>query len=123
MAKRTRKTRVQPASAGPATGGKPAAARSRAAEKKAPAVSPPVTGPALRWFVCERGDLHVYGPCPSCFQSGGGMLTGSTLPECRGIARARCAECGEIVDYFVDAAKQQAWKAEAIREPASTTAR
>ena len=75
------------------------------------------TGPTLRWLVCEDGDVHVFGPCPRCFSTSGGMLLGSALAESRGIARARCTECSETIDYFVDPDKQQVWKAEAIREP------
>ncbi len=26
------------------------------------------TGPTLRWLVCEDGDVHIFGPCPRCFQ-------------------------------------------------------
>jgi hypothetical protein len=105
MVKKSRKTRVEAASAKPAAAEKPAA------------------GPTLRWFVCEDGGVHVFGPCPRCFQSGGGMMLGSTLPESRGIARARCTECGETMDYFIDPRQQQVWKAEAIREPVGATQR
>ncbi len=112
MAKKTRKTRAGAASA------KPEAVEKAAVEK--PAVDPGATGPALRWFVCEDGGVHVFGPCPRCFQTSGGMLLGSTLPECKGIARARCTECGETIDYFVDQQHEKVWKAEAIREPAGS---
>ncbi len=119
MAKKTRKTRVETAPAKPA--GQQAAAGPVSVQK--PAIEQAAAGPALRWFVCERGDIHVFGPCPRCFQTNGGMVTGSALPESRGIARATCTECGETIDYFVDSQHQQAWKAEAIREPAGTAAR
>jgi hypothetical protein len=79
------------------------------------------TGPTLRWLVCEEGDVHIFGPCPQCFSTSGGMLLGSTLAGSGGIARARCTECGETIDYFVDPEKRQMWKAEAVREPVSTT--
>lgn len=79
------------------------------------------TGPILRWLACEDGDVHIFGPCPRCFHTSGGMLLGSTSPACRGIARAKCTECNETIDYFVDPQQQQMWKAEAIREPVNTT--
>ena len=79
------------------------------------------TGPTRRWLVCEDGDVHIFGPCPRCFSTSGGMLLGSTLTSSRGIARAQCSDCGETIDYFVDPQQQQMWKAEAIREPVSTT--
>ena len=75
------------------------------------------TGPILRWLACEDGDVHVFGPCPRCFHTNGGMLLGSTTPGSRGIARVKCTECDETIDYFVDPQQQQMWKAEAIREP------
>ncbi|MDM7999711.1 MAG: hypothetical protein QUS33_06860 [Dehalococcoidia bacterium] len=78
------------------------------------------TGPMLRWLVCEEGDVHVFGPCPRCFSTSGGMLIGSTLAASRGIARAQCTDCGESIDYFVDPQQKQMWKAEPIREPAGT---
>ena len=116
MVKKSKKTRVEAASAKPAVSAGPAAVEKPAAEKAA-------AGPTLRWFVCEDGGVHIFGPCPRCFQSGGGMMLGSTLPESRGIARARCTECGETMDYFIDPRQQQVWKAEAIREPVGTTPR
>lgn len=79
------------------------------------------TGPTLRWLVCEDGDVHIFGPCPRCFHTSGGMLLGSTSTASRGIARAKCTECGETIDYFVDPQQQQMWKAEAIREPVNAT--
>jgi hypothetical protein len=53
------------------------------------------TGPTLRWLVCEDGDVHIFGPCPRCFHTSGGMLLGSTLTASRGIARAKCTDCDE----------------------------
>lgn len=79
-------------------------------------------GPTLRWLVCEEGGVHIFGPCPRCFSTDGGMLIGSSLKSHRGIARAHCADCGETIDYFVDPQTQQMWKAEAIQEPVGTTA-
>ncbi len=79
-----------------------------------------VTGPTLRWLVCEDGDVHIFGPCPRCFSTSGGMLIGSTLTASKGIARVRCTDCDETIDYFVDPQQQQMWKAEAIREPVGT---
>lgn len=78
------------------------------------------TGPTLRWLVCEEGDVHVFGPCPRCFHTSGGMLLGSTLTASRGIARVTCTDCDETIDYFVDPQQQQMWKAEAVREPVGT---
>ena len=116
MAKKTRKTRVEAASAKPAASAGPAAV-------ERPAAEPASAGPKLRWFVCDDGGVHVFGPCPRCFQISGGVLLGSTLPGSRAIARAACTECGETVDYFVDPQQQQVWKAEAIREPVGTSPR
>ena len=78
------------------------------------------TGPTLRWLVCEDGDVHVFGPCPRCFSTSGGMLLGSTLTASRGIARVKCTDCDETIDFFVDPQQQQVYKAEAIREPVGT---
>jgi len=89
--------------------------------KRTKAVEKAATGPTLRWLVCEDGDVHIFGPCPRCFHTSGGMLLGSTSTASRGIARAKCAECGETIDYFVDPQQQQMWKAEAIREPVNAT--
>ncbi|MBN2099681.1 MAG: hypothetical protein JW753_08805 [Dehalococcoidia bacterium] len=79
-----------------------------------------VTGPTLRWLICEDGDVHIFGPCPRCFSTNGGMLIGSSLTASKGIARAHCSDCGETIDYFVDPQQQQMWRAEAIREPVNT---
>jgi len=79
------------------------------------------TGPTLRWLVCEDGDVHIFGPCPRCFHTNGGMLLGSSSTASRGIARAKCTDCDEAIDYFVDPQQQQMWKAEAIREPVNAT--
>ena len=79
------------------------------------------TGPILRWMACQHGDVHVVGPCPRCFHTSGGMLLGSSLAAHGGITTAKCTECGETIDYFVDPQQQQMWKAEAIREPVNAT--
>ncbi len=121
MAKKSKKTRVEAASAKPAVEKAAVSAGPAAVEK--PTVETTAAGPTLRWFVCEDGGVHVFGPCPRCFQSAGGMMLGSALPESGGIARARCAECGEAIDYFIDPRQQQVWKAEAIREPVGTAQR
>jgi hypothetical protein len=89
--------------------------------KKTKVEAKTATGPTLRWLVCEDGDVHIIGPCPRCFHTGGGMLLGSTLTASRGIARAKCTDCDETIDYFVDPQQQQMWKAEAIREPVNAT--
>ena len=78
------------------------------------------TGPILRWLACEDGDVHIFGPCPKCFSTNGGMLIGSTLTASKGIARVKCTDCDETIDYFVDPQHQQMWKAEAIKEPVGT---
>jgi hypothetical protein len=78
------------------------------------------TGPILRWLACEDGDVHIFGPCPRCFHTSGGMLLGSSSTVSKGIARVRCTDCDETIDYFVDPQQQQMWRAEAIREPVNT---
>lgn len=89
--------------------------------KKGTKVAAAGTGPVLRWMVCGDGDIHVFGPCPRCFNSNGGWLLGTSGVVAAGITRARCADCGETVDYFVDPEAQQMWKAQAIPEPSKVT--
>jgi hypothetical protein len=79
------------------------------------------TGPILHWMACEHGDVHVFGPCPRCFYTKGGWLLGTSGTVSEGITRAKCADCGESIDYFVDPTTHQMWQAQAIREPVKAT--
>ncbi|MFC2000443.1 hypothetical protein ACFLXE_06805 [Chloroflexota bacterium] len=64
----------------------------------------------LRWLVCGGGNLHIVAPCPSCHGTQGGLLLGTVAIAFRGVARVGCADCNEVVDYYVEASQGQIWR-------------
>jgi len=68
----------------------------------------------LRWLVCGGGNLHIVGPCPSCYSTQGGMILGTVASTFKGRISAKCVDCTTIVDYYVDANEEKIWKLEPV---------
>jgi len=67
-----------------------------------------------RWIICGTGNLHIYGTCPSCHSIQGGLLFSTVAATFMGVTTAKCTDCSETYNYYVDAREQGIWKMEAI---------
>lgn len=68
----------------------------------------------MRMIACDAGNVHVIGPCPKCYDAEGGLLLGSVSNVFEGRVQTACMDCAEVVDYYIDAKKEQLWKLEPI---------
>ncbi len=68
----------------------------------------------MRWLECSGGNIHLVGPCPTCFEQGGGLIVGTVSSSYKGRITAKCFDCGEMQDYYVDAQEGKVWKLEEI---------
>jgi len=69
---------------------------------------------AIRWLECGAGNLHIVGPCPRCGESRGGLVLGTVAGTYKGRVTARCTDCAEAVDYYVDAHEGRIWSLEPV---------
>lgn len=70
---------------------------------------------SVYYFTCDAGNIHVIEKCPRCaLNNKEGLLTGTAVRNLKGLITAKCADCGEIVPYYVDSAKNQLWRMSAM---------
>jgi hypothetical protein len=68
----------------------------------------------MRWLVCGAGSVHIIGPCPNCYASEGGLIMGTVALTYSGRVTARCLDCGNAVEYYVDANEEKIWRLEPV---------
>lgn len=68
----------------------------------------------MRWLACGKGNIHIIGPCSSCYATQGGLLMGTVGATHKGRVTTLCLDCGEEVDYYVDANEEAIWKLEPV---------
>jgi len=76
---------------------------------------------AIRWLECGTGNLHIVGPCPRCGDRRGGLLLGTVAGTFRGRITAKCTDCNEAVDYYVDAHEGRIWSLVPVEAKGSRT--
>lgn len=76
----------------------------------------------MRWLACGGGNIHILGTCPDCYATQGGLLLGTVASTHKGRVTALCSDCGNAVDYYVDAKDEKMWKLEPIEARGVTRA-
>lgn len=63
---------------------------------------------------CGAGNLHIIVTCPRCHSVKGGLLFATVPGTFIGITTAKCTDCSEAIDYYIDAKENGIWRMEAV---------
>jgi len=73
----------------------------------------------MRWLSCGGGSIHIVGACPNCYSTKGGLLLGTVASTHKGRVSAKCLDCDNEVDYYVDAHDEKIWKMDPVEAKGS----
>ena len=68
----------------------------------------------VRWINCVTGNIHIIAACPHCHAIQGGMLFATVTGAFMGVATAKCTDCSETADYYIDVRENGIWRMEAV---------
>ena len=65
-----------------------------------------------RLVTCGTGNLHIFTTCPHCYSTRGGILFATVAGTFTGATTAKCVDCSETFDYYIDARAKSIWRME-----------